>query len=151
MPRNRVGTSSTRRRPGEPYDWTAINDRNPAYGLPAEHTELVFFTKEGTPLVHGSTFNRRWWRQAVKTALPAHLHTLRFHDVRHTAVAIALHSATKAGHPLNPKQLQERMGHSTIRMTLDRYGHLFEGHDDKMVEAMTNPFADREMRHLKAV
>ncbi len=130
---------------------TACALRSPADGLSAEHSELVFFTTEGTPLAHGSTFNRRWWRQAVVTALPTHLHGLRFHDLRHTAVAIALHSSSKAGHPLNPKQLQERMGHSTIRMTLDRYGHLFEGHDDKMVEAMTNPFTDREPRHLRAV
>ena len=117
--------------------------RSPAAALPAEHADLIFHTHDGTPLVNGSTFNRRWWRKAVVQALPQHLHGLRFHDLRHTAVAIALHSASKSGHPLNPKQLQERMGHSTIRMTLDRYGHLFEGHDDKMVEAMANPFIDR--------
>ena len=40
----------------------------------------------------------------------------------------------------------QRSQHSTIRLTLDRYGHLFEGHDDKMVEAMTNPYTDRHMR-----
>jgi integrase len=130
---------------------TASALREPAPDLPAEHTELVFYSRDGTPLVHGSTFNRRWWRPAVEEALPQHLHGLRFHDLRHTAVAIALHSAARSGHPLNALQLQERMGHSSIQMTLGRYGHLFEGHDDKLVEAMTNPFADRPARHLRAV
>ncbi len=42
------------------------------------------------------------------------------------------------------------LGHSAIRMTLDRYGHLFAGHDDKMVETVSNPFTDRPARHLRA-
>jgi integrase len=32
----------------------------------------------------------------------------------------------------NPKQIQERLGHSTITLTFDRYGHLFEGHDQEL-------------------
>jgi integrase len=31
---------------------------------------------------------------------------------------------------LPPKVVQERLGHSTIAMTLDIYGHLFPRHDD---------------------
>lgn len=121
----------------------AIALRTPAADLPDHHRELVFLTADGTALVHSSTWNRKTWRPAVIDALPNHLHGLRFHDLRHTAVAIALESARKAGQPLNPKALQERMGHSTIRMTLDRYGHLMDGHDDDMVEAMVNPFTAR--------
>jgi integrase len=31
---------------------------------------------------------------------------------------------------LPPKLVQDRLGHSTIAMTLDVYGHLFPRHDD---------------------
>ena len=29
----------------------------------------------------------------------------------------------------NPKLIQQRLGHSSIQTTFDRYGHLFDGHD----------------------
>ena len=44
---------------------------------------------------------------------------LRWHDLRHTAVALAIANGA------HPKSIQERMGHSSITVTLDRYGHLF--------------------------
>jgi integrase len=36
---------------------------------------------------------------------------------------------------LPPKNVQERLGHATITMTLDRYGHLFRGDDADELEA----------------
>jgi Phage integrase family len=44
---------------------------------------------------------------------------LRWHDLRLTAVALAIANGA------HPKAIQERMGHSSITVTLDRYGHLF--------------------------
>jgi len=35
------------------------------------------------------------------------------------------------GLELPPKVVQERMGHSTIAMTMDTYGHLFPRNDDQ--------------------
>jgi len=40
-------------------------------------------------------------------------------DLRHTAVALAIAQGA------HPKAIQERMGHSSITVTLDRFGHLF--------------------------
>lgn len=117
--------------------------RRPAPDLAPQYADLVFLSPAGRPLAHHSNFGRRTWRPAVREALPPHLDGLRFHDLRHTAVAIAIESARLAGQPLNAKALQERMGHSTVRLTLDRYGHLLEGHDDAMVEGMADPFAAR--------
>lgn len=117
-----------------------IAARQPAADLCEAHTDLVLLTPEGQSLRHSSNFHGRFWRPAVTGSLPPELHKLRFHDLRHTAVAIAIDAAAKAGEPLNAKALQERMGHSTIRLTLDRYGHLLEGHDDAMIEGMVNPF-----------
>ena len=33
------------------------------------------------------------------------------------------------------------MGHGTIQMTLGRYGHLMDDHDDEMIEAMSRSYA----------
>ncbi len=59
---------------------------------------------------------------------------LRFHDLRHTCAAIL----TAQG--WNPKQIQMRLGHATIRTTLDRYGHLFDGHDADLLEDLDATF-----------
>jgi integrase len=40
---------------------------------------------------------------------------------------------------LPPKVVQERLGHSTIAMTLDIYGHLFPRHDDSEELAAAEP------------
>jgi hypothetical protein len=41
----------------------------------------------------------------------------------------------------NPKEVSGRAGHTSVAFTLDRYGHLFEGHDDEL----------RERRGLQAI
>ena len=43
---------------------------------------------------------------------------VRFHDLRHTSATIALVSG------VHPKIVQERLGHSTIGVTLDTYSHV---------------------------
>ncbi|HEX2051552.1 MAG TPA: hypothetical protein VHJ34_13110 [Actinomycetota bacterium] len=52
------------------------------------------------------------------------------HDLRHTAVALAI----KVG--AHPKEIQARAGHSSIQVTMDRYGHLFEGQDVALAERL---------------
>jgi integrase len=44
-----------------------------------------------------------------------------FHDLRHTYASLLI---TAGEHP---KVIQEAMGHSSIRVTLDIYGHLMDG------------------------
>jgi integrase len=57
------------------------------------------------------------WRDAVEKAnVPK---GARFHDLRHFYASVLI------GENLNPKVIQERMGHSNIRETFDTYGHLF--------------------------
>ncbi|URJ67494.1 tyrosine-type recombinase/integrase [Paenibacillus polymyxa] len=43
---------------------------------------------------------------------------MRFHDLRHTHATLLL----KAG--IHPKIVQERLGHSSINVTLDTYSHV---------------------------
>lgn len=87
---------------------------------------LVFPTPLGEAM-RRSNFARRVWAPAVRRA---GVDGLRFHDLRHTAVALAI------GQGAHPKALQERMGHSSVTVTLDRYGHLYQGLDGQIADAL---------------
>ena len=87
---------------------------------------LVFPTPFGEPM-RRSNFARRIWTPAT-AALG--LDGLRFHDLRHTAVALAISQGA------HPKALQERMGHSSVTVTLDRYGHLYDGLDGQIADGL---------------
>jgi integrase len=54
----------------------------------------------------------------------------RVHDLRHSAVALAIASGA------HPKEIQARVGHSSITVTLDRYGHLFPSLDERLAERL---------------
>lgn len=52
------------------------------------------------------------------------------HARRHFYASWCINPRADGGLELPPKVVQERLGHSTIAMTLDVYGHLFPRHDD---------------------
>jgi integrase len=62
------------------------------------------------------------------------------HDLRHFYASWCINRVKSGGLGLPPKDVQERLGHATISMTLDRYGHLFKGGDanelDKAEQAL---------------
>jgi integrase len=51
------------------------------------------------------------------------------HSLRHFYASWCINRTKDGGLGLPPKNVQERLGHATITMTLDRYGHLFRGDD----------------------
>jgi len=86
----------------------------------AEHglsDEGLIFSAARGGAVHLKRFRREVWAPAVKAA---ELEPLRIHDLRHTAVAIAIRAGA------HPKLIQAMCGHSSITITLDRYGHVFD-------------------------
>jgi integrase len=85
----------------------------------AHGTEYLFST-QGGQLVNHQGLNPFWKR----ACLAAGLWPARFHDLRHTMVAILIEEG------FHPKVIQTRMGHTSIAMTLEVYGHLFPGVDD---------------------
>jgi integrase len=87
---------------------------------------LVFTTKACEPLRRGN-FRRTYWLPAVRAA---GLEGLRFHELRHTAVALAIANGAHA------KAIQARMGHSSVTITLDRYGHLLPSLDDQIADGL---------------
>jgi site-specific recombinase XerC len=44
---------------------------------------------------------------------------VRFHDLRHTCASLLIAQGA------HPKAIQAHLGHSSIQVTMDRYGHLF--------------------------
>jgi integrase len=52
------------------------------------------------------------------------------HALRHFYASWCINRTADGGLGLTPKLIQERLGHSTIGMTLDVYGHLFPRGDD---------------------
>lgn len=72
---------------------------------------------------------------------------LRFHDLRHTHAAILIAQGE------HPKVIQLRLGHSSIQVTLDTYGHLFEGIDqaaaDRLNTILSETINDRTKRRTR--
>jgi integrase len=52
------------------------------------------------------------------------------HCLRHFYASWCINPVEQGGLELPPKVVQERLGHSSITMTYDRYGHLFPRGDD---------------------
>jgi len=88
---------------------------------------LVFSTIEGKPL-RPNTITRAWTNLTVRAGVKR----IRLHDARHTHASLML----KQG--IHPKIVQERLGHSSIQITLDTYSHVAPG----LQEAAAQRFDD---------
>lgn len=91
---------------------------------------LVFTTNRGHPM-RRKTFGADYWKPAVDAA---EVEELRVHDLRHTCAALLI--ATGA----NPKAVQAHLGHSSIQVTYDRYGHLFPSDQEALADKMNDVY-----------
>lgn len=78
-------------------------------------TELVFSSLEGTPLHEKNILTRHFRPLLTAVGLPKEM---RLYDLRHTHASLLL----LAG--VHPKVVSERLGHSSIVITLDTYSHI---------------------------
>jgi integrase len=67
---------------------------------------------------------------AWKHVKPKALEPISLHECRHTFASLMI----AAG--VNTKALSSYMGHSSITITLDRYGHLMPGNEDAAAELL---------------
>lgn len=90
-------------------------------------TGLVFPNQNSDPL-NSPSFTGNVFKPALRRAKldPK----TRIHDLRHTAVALAIAAGA------HPKAIQVRMGHASITVTLDRYGHLFPEQDETIAAGL---------------
>lgn len=98
--------------------------------------DLVFPSEIGTPLNPPNVtraFKKALERAEIRTSI-------RLYDLRHTTATLLL----QAG--INPKVVSERLGHSTIVLTLDVYSHVLP----TMQEEATEHLEDMIFRKIRS-
>jgi integrase len=91
-------------------------ERHRSERLLDDDSELVFTMPDGRPLQPQNVS-----QSFVNTIRRLGLPVIRLHDLRHTSASLAL----AAG--IHPKVVSERLGHSSVTITLDTYSHVVPG------------------------
>ena len=94
--------------------------------------DYVFGTKTGHIVSQDKMLDRL--TTAMKAAKLVDLEGNPFyglHALRHFFASWCINAKESGGRELPPKKVQELLGHSTIMMTLDLYGHLFPDKGDR--------------------
>jgi integrase len=86
--------------------------------------EIVFHTKDD--YTSQNTIRNIWKRMLKK----AKLRDMRFHDIRHSFASLLLSNGE------SPVYVKEQLGHSSIQMTVDIYGHLIPSSNRQAVNAL---------------
>ena len=76
---------------------------------------------------------RVWWR-ALEVADLAR--STRIHDLRHTCASLLIRQG------VHPKAIQNHLGHASIQITMDRYGHLLPDQFDDLASRLDVVHAD---------
>jgi integrase len=100
-----------------------LNNHLHRYGLAGEADALVFSAERGGRLNAANWHKRAWVPARHAAGLP----TLRFHDLRHSAVPLWVAMGA------NLLQVSRWLGHSTVQITADVYGHLFPETNDLVI------------------
>jgi len=104
---------------------TRQNEERIAAGPAYDYEDLVFAGELGG-IISPDWFSRATKRLASEAGVPA----LTPHAARHSWASLALTQGVPA------KVVQERLGHSSISITLDRYSHLVDGMDRDAAETV---------------
>ncbi len=91
------------------------------------NNDAFIFTKEDGAPVHPDRFSELFDLHLKAAGLPR----IRLHDLRHTHATLGL----AAG--IHPKIMSERLGHSSISITLDTYSHAIPGMQKEAAERMS--------------
>ena len=84
---------------------------------------------------HSNFYARHFKPAVVRAGLPE---ATRFHDLRHSYAAMLIAEGA------HPRAIMERLGHSTIQVTLGTYGHLFPSLEASLTEAMDGVYRRAE-------
>ena len=90
---------------------------------------LVFANQVGK-LYNPSNFNNRFFQPILKEANIKR--RITFHDLRHTHATLLLSKG------ISPKVVQERLGHSSITVTMDVYSHVTQDLQESAVEMLSD-------------
>lgn len=99
----------------------------------ANRDNLVFTSPQGGPMLRAN-FNRRTWNPAIRQSK---LSGLTFHGLRHTAAGLMIAGG------YSPAIIQQRLGHASIRTTMDIYGHLLPSADASVAAGLEAMWSSR--------
>lgn len=99
-----------------------------------ETPDWVFATSAGTPIDPDDFRSRVWPRLLAKAGLRA----IRIHDLRHTYASLLIAQGESLAY------IRDQMGHYSIRVTVDTYGHLVPGGNKAAVDRLDDSVLDRQ-------
>jgi integrase len=99
-----------------------------------DNSGLIFTAQGGGP-IRRTNLRRRIWLPAVAASVGE---SCTFHDLRHS------HAALLIAQGEHPKVIQARLGHASIKTTLDTYGHLFDGLDEAAADRLDETWRTSE-------
>ncbi len=105
---------------------SAQNEERLRLGRLWKDQDLVFANRTGAPLDVGNLTNYSFRPLLERAELPR----IRFHDLRHTCATLLL------SRNVNPKIVQEMLGHANISETMDTYSHVLPSMQETAVSAM---------------
>ena len=103
---------------------------------------FVFRTWTGTPLDPSSWYRRRWSDIRRRCNLPD---GVGFHTLRHTFAALLL----RQGEGL--KYTSEQLGHASVQITGDRYGHVLNAQREQAMRRLDDTIRAAKVRKLRVV
>ena len=106
---------------------------------PKGELDLFFPTEEGTPENAANLLYRRFFPALRRAGLP----WMRFHNLRHTYASLLIAQGE------HPKYIQSQLGHSSINVTMDIYGHLLETMNQKAASCLGRTVLRSENKHLR--
>jgi integrase len=98
------------------------------------------FTNEVGGTLHPDNFRNRVW---PKLLAKAGLRKIRIHDLRHTYASLLIAQGESLAY------VKDQMGHHSIRVTVDTYGHLMPGGNKAAVDRLDDASA-ATIRNLSA-
>jgi integrase len=97
---------------------------------------LVFPNGSGKPENHGNLLRRGFYPFLQK----AGLRKIRFHDLRHGYASLLIMNGE------HPKFIQQQMGHSSVKVTMDIYGHLMASSNPQAAEKLSKLIYGQDVR-----
>jgi integrase len=138
--RNYIGPTKTRRSQRTLSLPSRIATELESHARGMHPRALVFTAPSGVPAHHSNVRNRAWL-PAIQAASQVEVHGQnaltvfpRIHDIRHS------HASWLLAQGMDIVVVQRRLGHESIKTTVDRYGHLLPGQLKAAADALDEIF-----------
>ena len=127
-------------------EWTSLKTKESKRSISLDKRCISVVKKQMNKYSTCPNFSREWFvfggyrpladrtiqRKHRETIQKHNLPPTRIHDMRHSHVSMLIDQG------VNIYKISKRLGHSSIRITLDRYGHLLDRDEEEILSAIDN-------------